>query len=85
MVLSDTEWTIGQRNRAERMRDRAYQPRFDRHVVLLSWAGGLAMGLTIALGQVMGCLHPPAGAVARLGVLFSRLHGAAEPYPHHWL
>jgi CBS-domain-containing membrane protein len=43
------------------------------------------MGLTIALGQVMGCLHPPAGAVALLGVLFSRLHGAAEPYPHHWL
>jgi len=121
------------------MRGRAYQPRFERHVVLLSWAGGLAaigtlglisswshyllvvapfgastvllfgypssplaqprnivlgntvaaivsvacvaalgsspfsmglaVGLTIALGQAMRCLHPPAGAVALLGVL----------------
>jgi CBS-domain-containing membrane protein len=73
------------------------------------WSMGLAMGLTIALGQQLRCLHPPAGAVALLGVLlkarpgfvlmpmlagsllltllavlFSRLHRAKEPYPHHW-
>ena len=30
---------------------------------------GLAVGLTIALSQVMRCVHPPAGAVALLGVL----------------
>jgi hypothetical protein len=30
---------------------------------------GLAVGLTIALGQWLRCLHPPAGAVALLGVL----------------
>lgn len=30
---------------------------------------GLAVGLTIALGQRLRCLHPPAGAVALLGVL----------------
>jgi CBS-domain-containing membrane protein len=71
---------------------------------------GLAVGITIALGQALRCLHPPAGAVALLGVLlharpafvlmpvligsllltamavlFSRLQGQAEPYPHHWL
>ena len=30
---------------------------------------GIAVGLTIALGQAFRCLHPPAGAVALLGVL----------------
>lgn len=74
------------------------------------WVMGMAVGLTIALGQALRCLHPPAGAVALLGVLlrarpgyvllpilsgsllllavavlFSRLRGDAEPYPHHWL
>ena len=73
------------------------------------WSMGLAVGLTIALSQQLRCLHPPAGAVALLGVLvkaqpgfvlmpmlagsllltllaalFSRLHQANEPYPHHW-
>ena len=33
------------------------------------WVMGLAVGLTIALGQQLRCLHPPAGAVALLGVL----------------
>ena len=33
------------------------------------WVMGLAVGLTIALGQWLRCLHPPAGAVALLGVL----------------
>ena len=33
-------------------------------------AMGLAVGLAIALGQALRCLHPPAGAVALLGVLF---------------
>lgn len=33
------------------------------------WVMGLAVGLTIALGQLVRCLHPPAGAVALLGVL----------------
>lgn len=33
------------------------------------WVMGLAVGITIALGQLMRCLHPPAGAVALLGVL----------------
>ena len=33
------------------------------------WVMGLAVGLTIALGQRLRCLHPPAGAVALLGVL----------------
>ena len=125
---------------AQRIRGRAYQPRFQRHDVLISWLGGLlaiaslglisswshyplvvapfgastvllfgypasplaqprnivlgntvaavtsvacvawlgnspwsmgmAVGLTIALGQQLRCLHPPAGAVALLGVLF---------------
>ena len=32
-------------------------------------ASGIAVGLAIALGQVFRCLHPPAGAVALLGVL----------------
>lgn len=34
-----------------------------------AWVMGLAVGLTIALGQILRCLHPPAGAVALLGVL----------------
>lgn len=33
------------------------------------WVMGLAVALTIALGQTVRCLHPPAGAVALLGVL----------------
>lgn len=33
------------------------------------WVMGLAVGLTIALGQAFRCLHPPAGAVALLSVL----------------
>jgi CBS-domain-containing membrane protein len=33
------------------------------------WVMGLAVGLTIAFGQRLRCLHPPAGAVALLGVL----------------
>lgn len=33
------------------------------------WAMGLAVGLAIAAGQLLRCLHPPAGAVALLGVL----------------
>jgi CBS-domain-containing membrane protein len=74
------------------------------------WVMGLAVGITIALGQRLRCLHPPAGAVALLGVLlqakplfvllpvfagsvlltamavlFSRLNGLSEPYPHHWI
>lgn len=127
------------RIQAQRMRGRAYQPRFARHDVLASWLGGLlaitslglistwshypfvvapfgastvllfghpgsplaqprnivlgntlaavvsvlcvasmgsnplamglAVGITIALGQLLRCLHPPAGAVALLGVL----------------
>tara|TARA_B100000965_G_scaffold91376_1_gene74486 strand:- start:1952 stop:2488 length:537 start_codon:yes stop_codon:yes gene_type:complete len=32
-------------------------------------ASGIAVGLAIALGQFFRCLHPPAGAVALLGVL----------------
>ena len=32
-------------------------------------ASGIAVGLAIALGQAFRCLHPPAGAVALLGVL----------------
>lgn len=35
------------------------------------WVMGLAVGLTIALGQAFRCLHPPAGAVALLGVLLN--------------
>ena len=31
------------------------------------WVMGLAVAVTIALGQVLCCLHPPAGAVALLG------------------
>lgn len=49
------------------------------------WVMGLAVGLTIALGQALRCLHPPAGAVALLAVLFSRLRGDRQPYPQHWL
>ena len=33
------------------------------------WVMGLAVGSTIALGQLLRCLHPPAGALAVLGVL----------------
>jgi CBS-domain-containing membrane protein len=33
------------------------------------WVMGLAVALAIAAGQVLRCLHPPAGAVALLGVL----------------
>jgi len=33
------------------------------------WVMGLAVGLTIGLSQRLRCLHPPAGAVALLGVL----------------
>lgn len=33
------------------------------------WVMGLAVGGTIALGQRLRCLHPPAGAIALLGVL----------------
>ena len=32
-------------------------------------AMGLAVGLAIATGQLLRCLHPPSGAVALLGVL----------------
>ena len=32
-------------------------------------ASGMAVGLAIAIGQAFRCLHPPAGAVALLGVL----------------
>lgn len=35
------------------------------------WVMGLAVGGTIALGQGLRCLHPPAGAVALLGVLLA--------------
>ncbi len=49
------------------------------------WVMGLAVGLTIALGQALRCLHPPAGAVALLPVLFSRLRGDRQPDPQHWL
>ncbi|KEF42908.1 MAG: HPP family protein [Cyanobium sp. CACIAM 14] len=38
------------------------------------WVMGLAVGLTIGLSQRLRCLHPPAGAVALLGVLLK-----AEP------
>ena len=34
-----------------------------------AWVMGLAVALAIALGQLLRCLHPPAGAVALLGVL----------------
>jgi len=33
------------------------------------WVMGLAVGGTIALGQLLRCLHPPAGALAVLGVM----------------
>ena len=39
------------------------------------WVMGLAVGLSIALGQVLRCLHPPAGAVALLGVLLDARPG----------
>ena len=34
-----------------------------------SLTSAIAVGLTIAIGQAFRCLHPPAGAVALLGVL----------------
>jgi CBS-domain-containing membrane protein len=40
-----------------------------------AWVMGLAVGLTIALGQQLRCLHPPAGAVALLGVLLQAKPG----------
>lgn len=39
------------------------------------WSMGLAVGLTIAMGQQLRCLHPPAGAVALLGVLLQAKAG----------
>jgi CBS-domain-containing membrane protein len=136
---------VWRRIQAQRLRGRAYQPRFERRQVLLSWVGGLlaigalglisswshyplvaapfgastvllfgypssplaqprnivlgntlaaavsvlcvavlgstplamglAVGLAIAFGQGMRCLHPPAGAVALLGVLLSARAG----------
>lgn len=39
------------------------------------WVMGLAVGVTIALGQLLRCLHPPAGAVALLGVLLNARPG----------
>ena len=39
------------------------------------WVMGLAVGATIALGQALRCLHPPAGAVALLGVLLAARPG----------
>ena len=39
------------------------------------WVMGLAVGGTIALGQGLRCLHPPAGAVALLGVLLAARPG----------
>lgn len=33
------------------------------------WVMGLAVGITIALGQRLRCLHPPAGALAVVGVV----------------
>lgn len=33
------------------------------------WVMGLAVALTIVSGQMLRCLHPPAGAVGLLGVL----------------
>jgi CBS-domain-containing membrane protein len=44
-------------------------------VVCVAWLGtapwvmGLAVALAITAGQLLRCLHPPAGAVALLGVL----------------
>jgi CBS-domain-containing membrane protein len=60
------------------------------------WTMGVAVGVTIALGQLLRCLHPPAGAVAQpmltgsllltaMAVLFSRLRRDAVSYPHHWI
>lgn len=40
-----------------------------------AWVMGLAVGFTIALGQLLRCLHPPAGAVALLGVLLGARPG----------
>ncbi len=40
-----------------------------------AWVMGMAVGITIALGQLLRCLHPPAGAVALLGVLLQARPG----------
>jgi CBS-domain-containing membrane protein len=40
-----------------------------------TWVMGLAVGLTGALGQLLRCLHPPAGAVVLLGVLLAAKPG----------
>ena len=40
-----------------------------------AWVMGLAVGITISLGQLLRCLHPPAGAVALLGVLLQARPG----------
>ena len=34
-----------------------------------SFSCGIAVAITIAVGQLFLCLHPPAGAVALLGVI----------------
>lgn len=39
------------------------------------WVMGLAVAGTIALGQLLRCLHPPAGAIALLGVLLQAKPG----------
>ena len=41
------------------------------------WVMGLAVGGTIALGQLLRCLHPPAGAIALLDVLLQAKPGFA--------
>jgi hypothetical protein len=51
-------------------------------VVAVAWLGqgplviGLAVGLTVLLGQQLRCLHPPAGGLAFLGVAL----GASPPF-----
>lgn len=40
-----------------------------------AWVMGLAVGLTIVLGQALRCLHPPTGAVALLRVLLQAKPG----------
>ena len=80
---------VWHRIQADRCRGRAYQPTFVPRHVVRSWLGvgcvgllgttpwsmGLAVGLTIAMGQQQRCLHPPAGAVALLGVLLQAKPG----------
>jgi len=51
-------------------------------VVAVAWLGqgplviGLAVGLSVLLGQQLRCLHPPAGGLAFLGVAL----GASPPF-----